>query len=227
MAFLGQLAKGAGSFGDALNLADSLFQNQVSIQDKDEKDQIYLNVTESVMLTLQTIINEQPVADQGGVVDYVSRTSTPLVITGILSNRNLDLRRDPLGIVASHAAAYAPAVFGAIKAAVSVGSKFFDLGKDEIDKKITTLAKWQNDVVLVKVKGAKIDLKKYSDSGDEVYYLIDNISVSTSVENGDAVAVSISLKNLLALGESDGGAVQGSSLLGKLGGALKSLANPF
>jgi hypothetical protein len=113
----------------------------VSIEDIDGEDIVYLNVTEAENLNLVVNITEHPVADLGGIVDYVSRTSIPLTLSGVITNRNLDLRRDPVGAVLSRAAAFAPAVFNAVDSAASVAGKFFDLGADEKIRKLQVLSK--------------------------------------------------------------------------------------
>jgi hypothetical protein len=209
MSLFGQIAAGAGAVGEALNVAGTLLQSQVSIVDVDGEDTVYLNVTDSEDLDIKVNITEHPVADLGGVADYVSRNSFPLILTGIITNRNFDLRRDPVGAILSRAAAFAPQVFGAVNALASVGSKFFDLGTDEQTRKLQTLYGWQSSAKLVKVRGLKLDLQKISKSQADVFYLIEDIHPTSSPESGDGIALQITLKNMLFIDGPQSGGLQG------------------
>lgn len=209
MSLFGQISAGAGAVGEALNVVGSLLQKQVSIEDVDGTDVVYLNVTNSEDLDMSVNITEHPVADIGGVADYVSRTSHPLVLSGIISNRNFDLRRDPVGAILSRAAAFAPQVFGAINAAASVAGNFFDLGTDEQTRKLQVLYGWEKGVKLVKVKGLRLDLQKISKSEADVFYLLQNIHPVTSPDSGDGIEVQITLKNMLFIDGPRSGGLQG------------------
>lgn len=209
MSLFGQIAAGAGAVGEAVNLAGSLLQSQVSIVDVDGEDTVYLNATDTEDLDLAVNITEHPVADIGGVADYVSRNSHPLILSGIITNRNFDLRRDPVGAILSRAAAFAPAVFGAINAVAGVAGKFFDLGTDEKTRKMQVLYGWMTSAKLVKVRGLNLDLQKISKSEADIFYLIQDIHPVSNPDAGDGIALQIVLKNMLFIDGPSSGGLQG------------------
>ena len=227
MALFGAINKVSGLVGTSIGLVDTLFQKQVSIQNKDDKDDVVvLNVTESETMTLSVNITEKPVADLGAASDYTSRTSTPFELTGQISNRTLDLGDDPAEFLTQHVASIVPGVFNAFNAAASLAGNFFDLGKDEIDKKISTLMKWQLNATVVKVLGARLDATKFTPLPETFNYLIQEITPVASTESGDNVNFTIRLKNLLNIQEPTVGTKKGSKLTDTIAGAL-NIPNPF
>lgn len=227
MALFGQIAAGVGAgggIGATLSMLNSLFQKQISITDEKGEDTVYINVAESENLKIDMNITEHPVADSGAAVDYVAGTSTPFVIQGIISNRNLDMRRDPLGALAGRAAAYAPGAFAAVKAGVSLASKFVDLGEDEITRKLRILNQWARNATLVRVLGAKIDYQKISGSNSTIYFLVNNIEASTGPQSGDGIEYNITLRQFVTVGGSEATGGQGSRLLKQI---ASTVLNPF
>lgn len=225
MALLGQIAAGAGAVGSVLDVVGQLTQKQISIQDVAGEDVVYLNVTDSEGLDLSVNITEHPVADIGGVADYVSRNSHALTLACVISNRNLDLRRDPIGAALSRAAALAPAVFAAVNTAASVAGNFFDLGADEMTRKLQTLYGWEKGAKLVKVLGLRLDLQKISKQEADVFYLIQNIAPTTDASLGDAIGLTITLKNMLFIDGPKFGGLQG--VRGFLEKFISIPKNPF
>lgn len=231
MAVIGQIAASAGSVGQAIQLADSLFQAQVTIKEASASkvsdlnpfgDTVYLNTTESEDLDIVMDISEHPVGDAGAIADYASNTSTPFILTGVISNRNLDMKADPVGAIASRASAFAPNAFAAVKAGVSAASKFFDLGEDEITRKIRLLNKWATNATPVKITGAKFSLSKIVDA--DVTFMIKNIKALSNAELGDAAGFQLTFVNLLTLGEQSGGPSTGIKLLKRVASVA---LNPF
>ena len=232
------------SFGDVLQLADGLFQNTVRIRPSNrnliqnlaalgrqvnpfrEEDQIvFLSVTEVEELTYRTAITEKPVADLGGAFDYISRESTPLNLTTIFSNRSFDIRSDPVEFLTGLAGSFAPEVANVIDQQASFASNFFDLGADEIDKKIRTLRFWQLNAIPVEVLGAKLDASNHLTAGDSFNYLIEEISLVYDESFGDNVGANITLKNLLNI-QGQQSQRQGGRL-GEVINTVLTLANPF
>lgn len=223
MSLLGSVTKVASAVGSAAALADTLFQNQIVIRDKNNTDnQVVLNVTDSEDLTLTVEITEKPVANLGGAIDYISRTSTPLVLTGQISNRSLDLGKDPAEFLAQQAGKFAPEIVGAVNAGVSLASNFFDLGADEIDKKLQTLNKWQNNATFVEIVGLRLDMAKINNL-ESFNFLIQEIKGVSDLQNGDNVGITIVFKNLLGIQNPTAGTKKGSKLQ-ELGLAALNLA---
>lgn len=221
MALISQLSASIGGVGDALKAVDGLFQKQISIRAADNTgNAVFLSTTESEDFDFAVDISEHPIADSGGAVDYVSGTTTPYALNGILSNRNLDMRQNPLGAITSRASAFAPAAFAAIGAGVSAASKFFDLGDDQITVAARQLIKWCNDATPVIVSDSRIDIRKIVDQ-DQVY-LIKNSKFLTSEDLGDCVGVSIQLVNFFVLGSASQGTQTGSKIFSALVGLIKS-----
>lgn len=226
MALFGQIAAGAGAVGSALSIVDQLIQSQVSVTDIEGRDVVYLNVTESEQLDLSVDVTEHPVADLGGVVDYVSRRSVPLTIAAVITNRNYDLRRDPVGALLSRAAAFAPQVFAAVNTAASVAGKFFDLGTDENTRKLQVLHKWQRFQTLLKVNGLKVDYQKIANNKQDVYYILQNVTpVSDPSYGGDGLGLQLTFKNMLYINGQQGGGLQG--LKGFIERFISIPRNPF
>jgi len=223
MALFGQIA--ANNLGDALSIADQVLQNQVSIEDVDGNDIVYLNVTESETLDMSVQITEHPIEDSGSVADYVSRSSIPMTLTGVLSNRNFDLRRDPLGAILSRAAALAPAVVSTINTGISVASNFFDLGADEQTRKLQVLFDWQSSGKLVKVRGVKVDLGKISKIEGDLFWLIEGMQVMSEAGYGDGIGIQLTLKHLFVIEEPFTGGLQG--VRGVLERFVSLPRNPF
>lgn len=210
MALLGQIASGAGAVGAALSIVDQLIQSQISITDIDGNDVVYLNVTDSEQLDMSVDVTEHPVADLGGIVDYVSRRSIPLTIQATITNRNYDLRRDPVGALLSRAAAFAPQVFAAVNTAASVASKFFDLGTDQNTRTLQLLHKWQRFETLLKVNGAKLDYQKIANNKQDVYFILQNcVPVSDPSYGADGLGLQLTFKNILYIKGQQGGGLQG------------------
>jgi len=235
MALLGQIAGSAGSVGQAIQLADSLFQSQVTIKEATPGgiagllrdlnpfgDTVYLNTTESEDLDIVMEISEHPVGDAGSIQDYASNTSTPFILTGVVTNRNLDLRADPVGAIAARASAYAPNAFAAIKSGVSAASKFFDLGEDEITRKFRLLTKWATNATPVKITGAKFNLGKIIDA--DTTFMIKNIKALSNAEFGDSAGFQLTFVNLLTLGEPPKGSGTGLKILKRVASVV---LNPF
>lgn len=235
MALLGQIAGSAGSVGQAIQLADSLFQSQVTIKEASPGglsgflrdlnpfgDTVYLNVTETEDLDIVMEITEHPVGDAGAIQDYASNASTPFILTGVLTNRNLDLKADPVGAIASRASAYAPNAFAAIKSGVSAASKFFDLGEDEITRKLRLLNKWATNATPVKITGAKFTLSKIVDA--DTTFMIKNIKALSNSELGDGAGFQLTFVNLLTLGDAPAGSSTGVKLLKRVASVV---LNPF
>lgn len=227
MALLGAINKVSGLVGTSLKLADTLFQKQVSIQNATDKDDvIVLNVIESETLTLSVVITDKPVADLGSASDYISRVSPPYELTGQISNRNLDLGDDPAEFLTQHVASLVPDVFNAINSAASLAGNFFDLGQDEIDRKLKTLQKWMLNGIAVTVLGARLDAAKLTPLNETFNFLIQDIIPVSNLDNGDNVGFTLRLKNLLNIQEPVSGTKKGSKLTDTITGAL-NLPNPF
>jgi len=234
MALLGAISKISSNIGQGLQLIDSLFQDQITISAASgEDDTIFLNVVESTNLNFAVAISEKPVADLGASSDYISRQSTPLVLTGQISNRSLNLGADPVEFLVQHAASLVPGAGAVLGAAAglagtinSLAGDFFDLGRDEIDKKISTLLKWELNAEVVEVLGLRLDATKLTPLPESFNYLIESIDLTHSKESGDNVNLTITLKNLLNIQRPRTGSRKGGRFTDILAGAL-NVPNPF
>ena len=161
MALLGAINNVGREIGDSIGTITSLFQSQVIIQDINKRDDVLLNVTEEENYTMEAEITEKPVADLGSATDYIDRKSNVLTLTGVISNRTINLGADPVEAVVQRAAGlFAPGLVTALNAAASAASLFFDLGKDEIDNKLNKLNEWRMNAIPVRVVGARLDPQK-------------------------------------------------------------------
>ena len=227
MALLGSINKVSGLIGTGLAIVDSLFQKQVTITPfETEDDSIVINVVENEDIKLRVNISEKPVADKGATTDYISRVATPLILTGQISNRSLDLGSDPVEFLTQNALSLVPGVGNALNAAASLASNFFDLGRDEIDRKIAALYKWQLEGVVVEVINARLDARKWTPLAETFNYLITEIAPVSNLTNGDNVGLSITLQQFLNIQEPTTGNLKGSKLTDAITGAL-NLPNPF
>jgi hypothetical protein len=227
MALLGSINKVSGLIGTGIAIVDSLFQKQVIITPAEsEDDNIVINVVENEDIRLSVDITEKPVADKGATTDYISRKSTPLVLTGQISNRSLDLGSDPVEFLTQNALSLVPGVGNALNAAASLASNFFDLGRDEIDRKIASLYKWQLEGTVVEVINARLDVRKWTPIAETFNYLIEEIAPASNLSNGDNIGISITLKHFLNIQEPTTGTQKGSKLTNAIAGAL-NLPNPF
>lgn len=227
MALLGSVNKVAGLLGTGLSILDTLFQKQVKILPVDKSDDaVVLNVVEQEDMILRVNITSQPVANSGAASDYISREATPLTLTGQISNRSLDLAQDPAEFLTQNVLGLVPGVGNALNAAASLASNFFDLGKDEIDRKIALLFKWQLNATLVKVDRPRLDGQKFTPLSETFNYLIQEINPISSLEHGDNVGFTIKLLQFLNIQESTEGNKKGSKLTNLITGAL-NLPNPF
>lgn len=234
------------SFGDALQLANGLFQQQVRIRPLSLENQsfrnrvsqnfnldpfrqqdniVFLNVTENEELTYRVVLSEKPVADIGAAIDYISRESTPLVLTSILSVRNFDVRSDPAEFLGQIVGSFSPVVSNVINETASFASNFFDLGADEIDKKISALRFWQLNAVVVEILGVRLDARRHLTTGDTFNYLIEEISLTYDESFGDNIGLTLSCKNLLNI--QDEQTTKRGSKIGEIIQGSLSLANPF
>lgn len=233
------------SFGDALQLADGLFQKQVRIQPsisdttvrnivsqpvtpdtfRQIDNTVFLNVTETEELNYKVAISEKPVADLGAVVDYVSRESTPLVLTSVLSIRNFDIRSDPVEFLTEVAGNFSTDLSNVLDESQSAASSLFDLGADEIDKKISVLRIWQLNATIVQVLGGRLDARRHLTFGDSFNYLIEELSLSYDESFGDNIGLTLTLKNLLNI-QPEQGIRRGGRLGETIQGAL-AVSNPF
>lgn len=238
MALLGAINTASSQIGEGLSLVDSLFQQQVTIRSVEESvsrfgtafktdDIVLLNIVKNQELDFVVEISEKPVADLGGAVDYISRTPTPLVLDAIISNRNLDLLQDPTEFILQHAGAFIPELLNVINQSSSIAGQFFDLGQDEIDKKIATLVQWQNDVVPVEVLGLRLDAQKLTALKGQFTFFIERITATVSKETGDNVGVVIQLKNLLNVTQAVVEIIKGAKLSEVSSGTLPDASNPF
>lgn len=234
MALLGAISKVSSSIGQGLQLIDSLFQNQITISAASgDDDTIFLNVVESSQLDFVVKITEKPVADLGAASDYISRQSTPLVLSGQISNRSLNLGADPVEFLLQHAASFVPEIGSVLNAAAGVAGTvasfagdFFDLGRDEIDKKLSTLVKWQLNAEVVEVLGLRLDAAKITPLPESFNFLIESINSTHSKETGDNVDINITFKNLLNIQKVQIGNRRGGRFTDVLAGAL-NVSNPF
>ena len=227
MALLGSINKISGLIGTGLTVIDSLFQKQVTIRNvDDEDDTVVLNVTDSEQLEFLVNITEKPVANLGAATDYVSRTATPLTLTGQISNRTLDLGQDPFEYLIEHAAGIIPGIANVLNVGVSLASEFFDLGRDEIDRKMSTLLKWQLNAVVVEILGLRLDANKITPLPETFNFLIEQFTPLTNLDAGDNVEFTLVLKNFLHIQEPVSSVKRGSSLTDKITGAL-NVPNPF
>ncbi len=227
MAFIGAITSGISGPGDVLTLVDALFQKQVSIYDPVSDKSVYLNATEAQDVESGVTITDKPITDLGSAVDYISRNPEPMTLTGFISNRDVDLRRNPAGVVAGYASAFLPGAASAAAAAGSLAGKFVDLGKDEMDKKLETLHDWKNRGVFLDVLNAKINPKRFTKEGQAYRFLIENIRVTSTVDTGDGMGVQIVFKHIIVVRPT---AVtgQGSFLKDTVFGRLKStFTSPF
>lgn len=210
MSLFGAIAKASKDLQRALDFADNVFQNQVVIETQKGDDLIYFTVVESEDLEIVVEPTEQPIERYGGGLDYLNRTSTPLVLSGIISPRNLDLRA--LGFETfflGTAAKYAPAAIARLRQLQRVTNKFFDFGADEVTAILAKLLLWQNDGVLVKVRNLRADLKKLTKSVDDVLWLIERVKITSDVDVGDGLAVELTLKNLIIVDAPKRGGLSG------------------
>lgn len=238
MALLGAINTASSQIGEGLALTDALFQKQITIRSAETgvsrfgtvfnpDDIVLLNVVNEQELDFVVEISEKPVADLGGAVDYISRTSTPLSLTGIISNRNVDLLQDPTEFIVQHAGSFLPELFNVLNQSSSIAGQFFDLGQDEIDKKITTLLRWELDAVPVEILGLRLDAKKFSSISKQFTFFIERITVNVDKETGDNVGISLVFKNLLNVAESAVGIIKGAKLSEVSVGTLPDESNPF
>lgn len=238
MALLGAINTASSQIGEGLSLVDSLFQQQVTIRSVEESvskfgtafktdDIVLLNVVNNQELDFVVEISEKPVADLGGAVDYISRTSTPLILDAIISNRNVDLLQDPTEFILQHAGAFIPELLNVLNQSNSIMGRFFDLGQDEIDKKIATLVQWQNDVIPVEVLGLRLDAQKLTALKGQFTFFIERITVTVSKETGDNVGAVIQLKNLLNVTDVGIETIKGARLSEAASGILPNASNPF
>ncbi len=227
MALLGSVNKVSGLIGTGIALVDTLFQNQVTLQpENDSDDAVVLNVVESEDMKLKVRLTEKPVANRGAALDYISRLSTPLILTGQISNRSLDLGEDPAEFLTQNVLSLVPGIGNALNAAASLASNFFDLGKDEIDRKLATLHKWMLNGTILEVINARLDARKFTPLPETFTYLIEEINPVSSLSNGDNVGLKLILKNFLNIQEPTEGTLKGSKLTDTITGAL-NLPNPF
>lgn len=219
---------GIASPGEGLNLISALFQNQITIKDPKTGEKVYIEAVESEETNLSVNITEHPITDQGSAIDYISRNSTPMTLTGFISNRNLDFRVDPIGLAASFGGSYIPAVTGALAAGVSLAKTLgIDLGKDAIDKKLETLNKWMLSGTFVDVLGMKINAKKFTSEAADYRYLIESIHPMSNTDTGDGAGIQIAFKHVIAV-TTTGGKKQGSFVKTVLSAALNpQFLNPF
>ena len=235
VALLGAVQKAASQtgpgisnqIGGALNIIGSFFQNHLSIRDVDGVDDaVVFNTVDSETLNFLVQVTEKPVADKGSAVDYVSRVATPYVLTGVLSNRTVDLAEDPAEFITQHIASLVPDVAAVVNVAASVAGKFFDLGLDEIDRKIRTLHKWQLNATVVEVLGGRLDAQKLTPLDELLTFLIIGIEPTNDLTTGDNVGFTLTLKNFLNIQDPVGGILKGSKITDTITGAL-NLPNPF
>jgi len=223
-------ARNISSFSDAFNFVDDLTQKVVRIRRKSSglrglpftppninpfavsDKEIFLNVVENEDLEYTVDITEKPIADLGAAGDYVSRTSTSLVLTSVISNRSFNLLSDPYEALGDIARSFAPGVAAGIDAGVGLASEFIDLGGDEMDAKIRNLRSWQVNAEVVEVLGARLDATKHISKNETFTYLIEKIALSYSTDFGDGIGLTLTLKNLLHISEDNEGIKKGGKL---------------
>ncbi|MCH7928815.1 MAG: hypothetical protein IID03_12680 [Candidatus Dadabacteria bacterium] len=236
-----------GSFSDALVFAQDIIQDVVRIRRLSagiappfsltnpfavSDSEIFLNITEVEELTYKVVITEKPVGDIGAASDYISRESTPLILTSLISNRSFNVLNDPVQALTDIANSFAPAVAAGIETGKSIAGKFIDLGADEIDLKIRNLRAWQLKGEIVQVLGVRLDPFNHMTKNDTFNFLIEEIALTYDKSFGDSVGLTITMKNLLNL---DDGVVnkdkeptkRGGKLGESLGLVLPPGSNPF
>ncbi len=227
MALLGTVSRALGSLGTGLEILDSLFQKQTIITNsRDKDDSVVINVTKVEQLNLEVQISDKPVANEGVVADYVARLPTVLTLDCVISNRSLDLGKDPLEFFVQAGLSQVPGVAAAINQASSLAGNFIDLGKDEIDRKLETLRRWQTFAVPVEVLGLKLDPAKINPLPETFNFLIQRIGPSASLETGDNAGLTLILKEFLNIQQPLEGLRRASTLTDAITGSL-NLPNPF
>jgi hypothetical protein len=236
-----------GSVSEAIEFASGLTQDVVRIRRNAggrglpftlpnpnpfavNEEEIFLNVVEVEELEYKVDISEKPVANLGAASDYVSRTSTPLVLTSIICNRSFNLLADPVEALTDIAKSIAPGIAANIEKGVGLASKFIDIGGDEMDAKIKNLRSWQLNADIVDVLGARLDATRHISKNETFSYLIESIALTYSPDFGDGIGLTITLKNLLNIQEVD--LTQKVKRGGKLGGGIEAalpdnFVNPF
>lgn len=229
------------NLGDILAFGDKFLQQNVRIRKtsassaspiqfnnplKPNENEVFFNVVQDETLTYKVTISEKPVGDLGATIDYISRESTPLVLTTIISNRAFNVLDDPLGALENIASSIAPVSSNLINQGASIASKFFDLGSDAIDKKIQLLRQWQTTGEIVQVLGARLDVYKHVSTSETFNFLIEEIALSYSKTFGDSVGLTITLKNVLGLEDITASVGRGAKLKEAVSGALSAI-NPF
>jgi len=227
---------------DALLFAESIIQNVVRIRRLSagtappfsitnpfavSDSEIFLNVTEAENLTYSVDISEKPVGDIGAASDYISRNSTPLVLTSIISNRSNNVLNDPVQALEDIAASLSPSVASGVQTGLGLASKFIDLGADEMDLKIKNLRSWQVKAETVQVIGVRLDAFNHIGKNETFNYLIEEIALTYDKSFGDNIGLSVTLKNLLNLDEEKGRTKRGGKLGQDLPFDLPPGANPF
>ncbi|MCK5019045.1 MAG: hypothetical protein KAS32_18435 [Candidatus Peribacteraceae bacterium] len=239
MAILGQVSQASSIFNDAANFAKSFTQPQVSISEKPpipglrfpkpstSNNTVIFEVVETEDMTLATEITRKPVADLGAAIDYISRNPPEFSMTGIISNRNLNILSDPIGFALSKAGAAFPQIASAINTAVGVANTFVDLGGDEIDNKIKQLYQWQVNGVFINPLGLRLDINNWIQDTDKINWLIESINPRSDLDAGDGVAFDIGFVGMI--GVSDEKSASFGSFLQDLKGSITSLGglNPF
>lgn len=238
MSVLAQVDKAASLAGSAFKVADTLFQNQVAIEEAEgtiSPESVIINATIQETLDLSVDITDKPIApitsgtSGGSAIDYINRRPVTLVLTGVLSNRSLDLITDPVGTLTQAAGSLAPGVFSAIQQGADLAAKFFDLGRDEIDKKLQLLYKWQVSGIEVFVTGVRLDINQLS-SDREFVYVIKSITPQSGLDTGDGVGVTITLESLLGSSRQKSVLQKGNSIVDTAAAGLQFAAgkvNPF
>jgi len=211
MAVLGQIGQVSSVLGDALKLANSFTQRQVSITEKPPipglkfsipvigKNTVILEVVDTEDMTMSVNITDKPVADLGAATDYISRNPPIFTIRGIMSLRNLNVLSDPVGFALSKAASAAPEVASAINEAAKLGGQFFDLGGDEIDNKIKQLHIWMNSGIYVYPLGVRLNINNWIQDQDQINWLIQDISPNHSLDTGDGLGYDLKFKGIIGI----------------------------
>jgi len=214
MALLGQIGQISSVVGESLSLVNTLTQRQVSITEKPAipgttisipvigKNVVILEVVEVEDMTLSVNITDKPVADLGSAIDYISRNPPEFSIDGVISNRNMNVLSDPIGFALQQAGAAFPEVASAINEAAELGSKFFDLGGDEMDNKIKQLYSWKVNATYVRPLGIRLDINKWIQDIDSINWLVKDVNLNHSLDTGDGLGFSIKFYGMLGINTS-------------------------
>lgn len=226
MSLFGAIANAGKDIQKALDFADNIFQNQVIIEAFDGSGVVYLTVVENENIDILVEPTEHPIEKFGGGLDYLNRTSTPLTLSCIISQRNLDLRAFGFETLFSSAVAkYFPIAAAQLRQAQRVANKFVNVGADEVTAILAKIIAWQNDGVLVKLRNLRIDYKRLSKSVDDIPWLIERIRINSEIDIGDGLGLELTLKNLIIIDAPKRGGLMGvRAVMEKF---VKVPTNPF